>query len=186
MALVMRPDLVERCMKVKLERVLRNIEVLRHTGSPYLHEGGDFAGNNGPYFSLADFRRFVLPGLKTISSACVKYGMYHMFASDGYLWPVAEDLFGSSGIHGFYEIDRDCGMDLRRLRREYPRLTLLGGISSSTLHIKTVNDVITETRDALEAAREYGGIIVGCSNMIVPPTPYENFMAMMETLHKYK
>ncbi|MCL2478490.1 MAG: uroporphyrinogen decarboxylase family protein [Treponema sp.] len=186
MAMVMRPDLLERYMKVRLNQVLRNIEVLGNIGSPYLHGGGDFAGNNGPYFSSADFEHFIMPGLQAISSACEKYGLYHMFASDGDLWPVAKVLFGRSGLHGYYEIDRRCGMDLRRLRREYPKLTLLGGISSATLHIGTPEDVIAEARDAIEAGREYGGIIAGCSNMVVPPTPYKNFAAMMDTLHKYK
>jgi len=185
-AMVMRPDLVERFMKAKLVRVLRNTEALQNAGTPYIHGGGDFAGNNGPYFSPENFERFLLPGLIAISSACEKNGLYHMFASDGDLWPVADLLFGSSGIHGYYEIDRSCGMDLRRLRSEYPRLTLLGGISSATLHTGTPEKVIAETRDALDAAHEYGGIIVGCSNMVVPPTPHENFMAMMDTLHKFK
>ena len=109
-----------------------------------------------------------------------------MFASDGDLWPVASSLFGKSGIHAYYEVDRDCGMDLRKLRKAYPRLTLLGGISSATLHIGSKQDVINETKDAIEAAKESKGVIVGCSNMVVPPTPRENFEAMMETLHKYK
>ena len=186
MAVVLRPDLVERYMNVRLTHTLRNIEALRFAGSPYLHGGGDFAGNNGPYFSPEVFERFILPGLIEISAACEKYGLYHMFASDGDLWPVADLLFGRSGVHGYYEIDRDCGMDLRRLRREYPRLTLLGGISSATLHIGTVEDAAAEAKDAVEAGREYGGVIAGCSNMVVPPTPYENFMAMMDALHKYK
>ena len=186
MAMRMRPDLVERYMKVRLHGTLRAIEVLRSVGTPYLHGGGDFSGNNGPFFSLEDFDHFILPGLKEISAACSKYGLYHMFASDGDLWPVASSLFGKSGIHAYYEVDRDCGMDLRRLRETFPRLTLLGGISSATLHIGSVENVIDETRDAVEAARECGGVIVGCSNMVVAPTPHKNFMAMMDTLHKYK
>ena len=186
MAIVLRPDLVHRYAKVMLERVLRNIEILRDIGTPYLHGGGDFAGNNGPYISKADFEKFLLPGLKEISKACTQYGLYHLFASDGNLWPLAVALFGRSGVHGYYEIDCDCGMDLRRLRREYPRLTLLGGISSARLHMGTLEEAAAQARDAIEAAKEYGGIIAGCSNMVVPPTPHENFMAMMETLHKFK
>jgi len=33
-------------------------------------------------------------------------------------------------------------------------------------------------------AKERGQIIVGCSNQVVPPTPLENFDAMMETLYE--
>ena len=98
---------------------------------------------------------------------------------------VADDLFGKSGVEGFYEIDKDCGMDLRRLRQRFRHLTLLGGISSARLHAAR-QDVEDEVMSALTVAKEEGSILVGCSNMVVPETPYENFMYMMELLHKHR
>ena len=77
-------------------------------------------------------------------------------------------------------------MDARQLRARFPRLVLVGGIRSEMLHLGTVAQVIDETRTAIEAAKEIGGSIVGCSNQIVAPTPEENFWAMMETLEKYR
>jgi uroporphyrinogen-III decarboxylase len=109
-----------------------------------------------------------------------------MFASDGDLWPVAEDLFGASGVDCFYEIDRRAGMDLRLLRERYPHLTLLGGIASETLHMGTKEEVVQETLSALEVAKELGSCIIGCSNQIVAPTPMANVEAMMETLHGWR
>ncbi|MBL7222239.1 MAG: hypothetical protein ISS72_00160, partial [Candidatus Brocadiae bacterium] len=82
----------------------------------------------------------------------------------------------------FYEVDLRAGMDLRRLRERFPHLTLLGGISSVTLHRGTRDDVVRETMAALDVARQLGSIMVGCSNLIVCQTPMENFWAMMETL----
>ena len=40
----------------------------------------------------------MLPGITMISDACHAAGTFHMFASDGDLWPVADDLFGASGV----------------------------------------------------------------------------------------
>ena len=40
------------------------------------------------------FRELVVPRLQRISEVCHEHGAYHLFASDGDLWPVAEDLFG--------------------------------------------------------------------------------------------
>jgi uroporphyrinogen decarboxylase len=125
-----------------------------------------------------------LPALKKVSDACHKHGLFHMFASDGNLWPVADDLFGASGVDCFYEIDRRAGMDLRRLRERFPHLTLLGGINSFTLHRGTKQEVIEETRSALEVAKEMGSMVVGCSNQIVSQTPEENLWAMIETIKK--
>jgi len=62
----------------------------------------------------------------------------------------------------------------------------MGGLNSYTLHRGTREEVIAETRDAMEAARECGSILVGCSNQIVRGTPSENIEAMVETMDRYR
>lgn len=182
MAVALRPDLIRRYLDAQAERACRNAKLLGSVGARYAHGGGDFAGNNGPNYSPRAFRALMLPALQKVSDACHRHGVYHMFASDGNLWPVADDLFGSSGVDAYYEIDLRAGMDLRRLRERFPHLTLLGGISSYTLHRGSREDVVRETLAALEVAKELGSTMVGCSNLIVSQTPMENFWAMMETL----
>jgi hypothetical protein len=182
-AVVLRPDLVGRHLMAQAQRATRVAPVMREMGLRHLMGGGDFASKHGPFYSPKAFHEVMLPALKVVSEACHEHGCYHMFASDGDLWPVAEDLFGASGVDCFYEIDRRAGMDLRLLRERYPHLTLLGGIASETLHTATKQEVIEETLSALEAAKELGSCIIGCSNQIVAPTPMANVEAMMETLH---
>jgi len=128
----------------------------------------------------------MLPRLRKITDACHKHGIYYLFASDGNLWPVAEDLFGNSGVDGFYEIDGRAGMDLGRLRERFPNLTLIGNISSQTLHTGTMEEVLRETMTCLEEAKKSRGIIVGVSNAIVAGTPEENIWAMVETMKNYR
>jgi len=181
-ATALRPDLVARYLDVCAERACRNAAVLGGLGACYAHGGGDFAGNTGPLYSPRAFHELMLPALRKISEACHRCGVYHMFASDGDLWPVADDLFGASGVDAYYEIEVAAGMDLRRLRETFPHLTLLGGINSATLHRGTRDDVARETMAALEVAHECGSLMVGCSNLIVCQTPMASFEAMMQTL----
>ena len=183
-AIALRPDLVGRTLAAQAERGARICPVMAKLGLRFIQGGGDFASNSGPFYSPKAFHELTLPALKKISDACHKYGLFHMFASDGNLWPVADDLFGASGVDCFYEIDRRAGMDLRKLRQRFPHLTLLGGINSFTLHRGTKEDVIEETLSALEIAKEHGSIVVGCSNQIVAGTPPENLWAMIETVKK--
>ncbi|MGD9495348.1 MAG: uroporphyrinogen decarboxylase family protein [Armatimonadota bacterium] len=185
-AIALRPDLVRRYLVACARRNAANPPVMKQMGLTLLFGGGDFAGKNGPLYSPKAFHECMLPALQIISRACHEHGCYHLFASDGNLWPVAEDLFGNSGVDGFYEIDRRAGMDLSRLRDTFPHLKLLGGISSETLHLGTPEDVRAETLSALEVAKERGQIIVGVSNQVVPKTPPENFDTMMETLHEHR
>ncbi len=181
-AAVERPWIVERHLDVAVEQASRNAAVMAEMGLSFLRGGGDFAGNLGPIYSPRIFRELVVPRLAKISAACHRHHCFHLFASDGDLWPVADDLFGSTDIDGYYEIDRGAGMDLRRLRERYPNLTLLGGIDSRTVHRGTPEDVRRECVDALEAANECGRIIVGISNYPVPGSPPANVEAMLEAI----
>lgn len=181
-AIALRPDIVKRYLDVQAERSCRNAKLAGQEGLRYLYGGGDFASERGPFYSPRAFHELMLPGLQRISAACREAGAFHGFASDGDLWSLADDLFGASGVSFFYEVDCKANMDLRRLRETFPRLTLMGGINSATLHRGTVEEVVAETREAVRVARECGGCIIGCSNQIVAGTPMQNFWAMMETL----
>ena len=182
--IALRPDLVGRYLDVQATRAVKCVEFQAQLdmGFRFLAGGGDFASNKGPFYSPKMFHELMLPRLKKISDACHEHGMFHMFASDGNLWPVADDLFGASGVDCFYEIDSIAGMDLGKLRDAFPDLTLMGNIASGTLHRGTKEDVINETMACLEVAKEKGSCIVGCSNQIVSQTPVENWWAMIETI----
>jgi len=183
-ALVLRPDLVERHLDVQAEIAVRNVEFLVRFGFRYFFGGGDFASNDGPMYSPQLFRKFVVPRLMKVTEACHRYGAYHLFASDGNLWPVADDLFGA--VDGYYEIDRRAGMDLGKLRRRFPHITLLGNISSHTVHLGTKEEIFEEVASCMEEAERSGGIIVGASNYLVPGTPVENVMALLEYIDKLR
>ena len=185
-AIVARPDLVARYLDVQAERAVRSVEGIAAAGVKMVFGGGDFAADHGPFYSPKSFHDLMLPRLRRITDACHKYGLYYLFASDGNLWPVADDLFGNSGVDGYYEIDGKAGMDLRKLRQRFSYLTLIGNISSHTLHTGTKEDVIRETMSCLDEARRSRGIIVGVSNYILPGTPEENLWAMIETMKEYR
>ena len=185
-ALISHPDLVARLLDIQVERAVRNVEFLAPLGFRYFFGGRDFASNQGPMYSPRAFRQLTLPRLKRVSEACHRHGAYHLFASDGNLWEVADDLFCSSGIDGYYEIDRRAGMDLSRLKARFPHLTLIGNISSHTVHLGTREEVVAEARSSLEEARRSGGIIVGVSNYLVPHTPMENVACLIETIRQYR
>lgn len=181
-----RPDLVARHINIQAERACRQMARLAASGVKLVFAGSDFASNEGPMYSPKVFHELVLPGLKKITEACHKHGMYYLFASDGNLWPVADDLFGESGVDGYFEIDRRAGMDLAKLRGRFPHLTLIGNISSHTLHLGTEEQVIEEVMSCIDVAEKYGGVIIGVSNYIMPGTPEENIMAMLNTIRKYR
>ena len=187
-AIAARPDLVERHLEVQAQRAIKSVKPQAEIGIRILGGGGDFAGNTGPFYSPKFFHKAMMPRIKRVTDVYHELGCFLCYASDGDLWPVADDLFGTDAgnVDGFFEIDSRAGMDLRKLRERFPDLTLMGGISSWTLHLGTADDVIAETEYAIQAAEDYGSIIVGASNYPVPGTPAENMMAMIETIDKHR
>jgi hypothetical protein len=181
-SVVLRPDLVARELDVQVEQTRRSIPKLAAEGFRYFFGGGDFAGYQGPFYSPKAFHELVLPRLRQAAQVIHDNGGKLLFASDGNLWPVADDLFAASGVDAFYEIDRRAGMDLRKLRERFPDLTLVGNINCHNLHVGTREEVVEETMSCLEAAKELGGIIVGLTNLPMPGTPLENLEAMLETI----
>jgi hypothetical protein len=183
-ATILRPDLVRRHLAVQIEHAARDIPFLAGHGFRHFFAGIDFAGNDGPMYSPQTFCELFLPALVKVSELCHRAGGYHLFASDGELWSVADALFGQSGIDGFYEIDRRAGMDLGRLRERFPKLTLLGNVSSHTVHLGSREEIVAEVLSCIEEARRSGGIIVGASNYLVPGTPVENALTLLETIRE--
>ncbi|MEA3402479.1 MAG: uroporphyrinogen decarboxylase family protein [Armatimonadota bacterium] len=185
-AMLLRPEVVRRYTMAQAKRATRNAAVMGEMGLWVIFGGGDFAGKNGPLYSPQSFRECMTPAVREVSRGCHRAGVLHMFASDGDLWPVADELFGNCGVDGYHEIDRRAGMDLERLRDRFPHLRLMGGIACETLHLGTPDEVREECLSALEVARRRGRIMVGVSNTVVAPTPFENFDAMVETLHRHR
>jgi hypothetical protein len=184
-ATILRPDLVDRLLDVHCERSCRQIEAQKDLPLLYHMGGGDFCGNHGPNYSPQFFHDHMLPRLKRMSATAHRYGKFGIFATDGDTWPVAEDLWGTSGTDAAHEIDRLAGMDHWKMRHRFPHLTCLGNISTITLYRGTKDDVIAETRDNCEAALELSGVMPGVSNQIPPGTPMENVLAMLNTIEEY-
>jgi len=182
----LRPDLIERYLDAQVEQQRRTIKYLSEHGFRFFFGGMDFAGNEGPFYSPQVFQEIVLPRLQQIVQIAHDCEAYLLFASDGNLWPVAEDLFGASGIDGYYEIDRRAGMDLGKLRQRFPDLALIGNISTHTVARGSREQVVAETVSCLEAAKQHHGIIVGASNYFVPGTPVENVEVVLETIDEYR
>ncbi len=185
-AVALRPDLIARYLDVQVEWNRRTVPFMTERGLRFFFTGNDFAGNDGPMYSPQAFHELVLPRLIQTADIVHDCGGYVLFASDGDLWPVADDLFGTSGFDGYYEIDRRAGMDLGRLRKRFPDLTLIGNISSHTVARGSREEVIAETVSCLEVARQHHGIIVGVSNYFVPGTPIQNVEAVLETIDEYR
>lgn len=183
-ATILAPELVARFLDAQTTQSLKSIEVVTTMGARFLFGGGDFASDLGPVYSPKVFHELVLPRLERISDECHRKGAYHLFGTDGNVWPVAEDLYGASGVDGHYEFDRRAGMNPVEVHEKFPNLVMMGNISSHTLHTGTPEDVKRETLACLEEAKATNKVVTGCSNIIISETPIANVEAMLRTIEQ--
>lgn len=183
-AVLAQTALVERLFEAQMQIALKRMEgyAALPIGIKIMFGGGDIASQQGPFLSPALYKKLFVQRYRQITEKAHALGLVHLFASDGNIWPIADDLFKEAVMDGYYEIDLLAGMDLPTLRRKYPDLVLLGGIASKTLHVGTKDDIRREAEAALAAAKQYGRIIVGVSNQVVCQTPPDNFIYLMDYL----
>lgn len=184
MAAALWPELYHRLLMARADRLAKDLPGMAAAGMQVNFAGMDFCSKDGPSISPGLFRDVVASALKRLVDACHACGMYYFYGSDGNFWPVAADLFDVAGVDGWFELDRSAGMELGPLRERFPRVTLIGNLPVQVLHRGTKEDVAGEVMACLSAAHEFGGIIVGASNLIMPGTPPENVQLMLELIEK--
>jgi Uroporphyrinogen decarboxylase (URO-D) len=186
MAVLVAPELVADELDRQCEQALEDLILASRIGVDVALAGMDCCLNTGPAYSPESFERLLVPRLKRITAKCDEVGIRYVFRTDGKTWPLAELLFGDSGVHGYGEIDFQAGMRLVELRERFPGLCLLGNLDCGGA---LVRGNAQEVRQAVRAnLEETGGIghIFGSSNSIMPETPPENYLAMLDEAARYR
>ncbi len=113
-------------------------------------------------------------------------GLYVIKHTDGNIMSIIDTIV-DSGIDCLDPIDPLVGMSIENIKNLYgDRIAIKGDVNcAKTFSFSSVEDTITETRVCLEAGMQDGGYILSSSNSIHSTVKPENFLAMVETVHKY-
>ena len=155
-------------------------------GADIIGLGGDFACDHGPMCSPPDYREFIALNLREQSRALRALDVYTSNASDGDLWSVLDDFLVTAEVDGFEEIDFAAGMDLARLKREYPTKTFIGNIDiRHTLTSGTPEQVRAHTIQCIRDGWGGGGHILMSGNCIHESVRTELFLAHLNAYREY-
>ncbi|MBU0606498.1 MAG: hypothetical protein KKI08_01375 [Armatimonadetes bacterium] len=175
-------DVMDRVVEVN-ERLIRNAV---RAGAEVITLGDDYASNQGPLFSPAMFREFVLPRLQRVVDAIHEEGGLVIKHSDGRVWPLLEDIV-NTGADGLNPLEPVAGMDLGEVKAVYgDRLCLVGNIDCGDLLSNgTPAQVEEAVHDAIAAGAPGGRYMLSSSNSIHASVNPENFRAMIEAGRRY-
>lgn len=179
-------DLIAEYYRRNAGAGLHRAKELVAEGADIIGLGGDFASDHGPMCSPADYREFVARNIREQARPLRELGVCTSNASDGDLWSVLDDFLVTAEVDGFEEIDFAAGMDLARLKREYPTKTFIGNIDiRRILTGGTPEQVRAHTIECLEKGWGDGGHIIMSSNCIHENVKTDLFLAHLAAYREY-
>ncbi|MFR3483170.1 MAG: hypothetical protein ACLTXL_06580 [Clostridia bacterium] len=82
--------------------------------------------NHGPMLSKSLFDEFIAPYYQKVVPALQSYGVSVLIDTDGDVEPMIS-WFSECGIEGVLPLERQAGVDVSRIRQQYPKWKMLGG-----------------------------------------------------------
>ena len=164
---------------------MRFVKAVIKEGIDFLFLADDIAYKSGLFIQPEIFKPMWLPKLRRIFEPVLNAGLPILFHSDGNLDEIIED-FIDAGITCLHPMD-PYSIDYREYKKRYGnRIALCGNIDIEYPLVRgTAEDVEQDVKEHMEVLKPGGRWVAGSSHSIVNYIPYENFVAMINSIHKY-
>lgn len=142
----------------------------------------DFSGKNGPMISPAIFDEFVVPCYQEIIPFLKERGVANVFLdTDGDFTLMVPNIL-KAGIDGILPVDVNAGVDIVKVREQFPTLKFFGGFNK--LAIIDGKEAIEAEIKRLEPVIRQGGCIICTDHQAAPHTLLENYRYYVKRLHE--
>lgn len=144
----------------------------------------DYAFNANPFFSPAQFARFVTPYLERLVRTYRAMGKYVIKHSDGQLMPILDQIVGCRP-HAIHSIDPQGGMDIAEVKRRFGKqVALCGNVHCGMLQTGTDAEVLASCEYAMTHGKPGGGYVYCTSNCVFKGMPLERYELMNDFWRK--
>ena len=149
------------------EEVLADIEI------DHMQIWEDISFGSGSMISETLMREFMLPYYKRLTDFLKSKGVDLIFVdTDGYCMKIIP-FFIEVGVTGMFPFEVNCGMDILRVRKEFPKLAMMGGIPKS--EICKGKERIDKILEPVGELLKTGGYIPFGDHLIPPEVDWEGF-----------
>jgi uroporphyrinogen decarboxylase len=178
-------DFIEEIMEVSTEYWVKFFKTIIDEGIDVFTIGDDIAFKTGLFIPPGLFREIWVPRMARMIAPAKEAGLPVQFHSDGKIDEIIDDLI-EMGVDSINPMDPYC-IDYRDYKKRYgSRVALSGNIDVEFPLAKgTPEDVEKDVKEHMEVLKPGYGYIAGSSHSIVNYIPYENFVAMINAIHKY-
>jgi uroporphyrinogen decarboxylase len=174
-------ELMSRSADHFAELVRRSVQA----GVDVVFAADDFAFKTGLFVRPEIFKAAWRPHYDRILAPAREAKVPIMFHSDGKI-DAGIEMLVEMGVTAIHPMD-PSGVDYRDYKKRYgKRLTLFGNIDITWPLVEgSTADVERDVRDHMEALKPEGRWVAGSSHSIVNYIPHENFVTMINAIHKY-
>lgn len=176
---------IEEMLEVSTDYWVSFCEAIIGEGVDFIWPADDVAFKTGLFLPPKLLRRLWIPRMSHIIEPALEKGIPVLFHSDGKIDDIVEDLI-KMGIDCLNPMD-PYGIDYREYKKRYgSKLALFGNIDIEfPLSKGTPQDVDRDVREHMEVLKPGYGYVAGSSHSIVDYIPHENFITMINAIHKY-
>lgn len=149
-------------------------EVLAQVEVDHIHFWEDISFGKGPMVSPSIVREFMMPYYKRIIDFLNARGVEIILLDTDGDCNALIPLYLEVGVTGMYPFEAHCGMDIVKIRQQYPELQIMGGIPKAEI-AKGRTAIDAALRPAEEVLRT-GGYIPFGDHFIPPDVSWEDFV----------
>jgi hypothetical protein len=142
----------------------------------------DMSYNHGPMLSYALFKEFLTPYYQRVVPHIQAWGVKVLIDSDGDITSMIPWL-AEAGIEGVYPLEKQAGVDIVGIRRQYPRFLMLGGYDKMVMS-QGEAAMRAEFERILPVMRS-GGYIPSVDHQTPPGVSLENYRTYIRLFREY-
>jgi hypothetical protein len=142
----------------------------------------DMSYNHGPMISQRHFDEFIAPYYRRIVPRLRELGASILVDTDGDVTRLAPWLLGE-GLDGVLPLERQAGVDGMALRRQYPKLRMVGHFDKMTMNKGEA--VMRAEFERLRPLMASGGFIPSVDHQTPPGVSLEQYRMYLKLLNEY-
>jgi uroporphyrinogen-III decarboxylase len=123
-----------------------------------------------------------LPYYKRIIPEIKKYGTKVIVDTDGDVSMMIPWLI-RAGVDGVLPLERQAGVDLVKLREQYPDFLFIGGFDKMTMSVG--EEAMRKEFERLAPVMRSGGYIPSCDHQTPPGVSFKNYQIYVRLLKEY-
>ena len=177
------PELYHRILNDLSAFQLKVLERIYSVCTPeFMTFAEDMSYNKGPMLSEKLFREFLLPYYNQVIPYIRARGTRVIVDSDGDITEMVPWLI-DAGIEGALPLEYQAGVDVNKLRRDFPDFIMIGGYNKRIM--KDGREAMEKEFERLLPAMRAGRYIPSVDHQTPPDVSLENYRIYVELLKKY-